>query len=101
MMPSVEFHASFHASKSSKLNEYFKQFDPEECISFMRKIFKFHYTKTRGDDYVYIWFGDRDWDMKSICPVVDISYCTIIFINYTEEQVIEKYDKYQRFKAFL
>jgi hypothetical protein len=89
---------SFH---SPKLEEYFKQFELEDCISFLRKIFRFSYTKTRGDDGAYIWFGDRDWDMKSQCPLIHIGYCSIYFIDYTEEQVIEKYDKYHKLKAFL
>lgn len=89
----------FHAPK---LEEYFKQHDLEECLSFMREIFRFRYTKTRGaGDGVYIWFGDRDWDMKSQCPTINIGHCSIIFIDYTEDQVIEKYDRYYRLRAFL
>ena len=91
---SFEFH-------SPKLEEYFKQYDLEKCISFMRTIFRFSYTKTRGDNGVYIWFGDNDWDMKSQCPVIDMGCCTIYFINYTEDEVINKFTRYYNLKAFI
>jgi hypothetical protein len=90
-----------HTIHSPKLEEYFKQYDLEKCISFMRTIFRFSYTKARSNDGVYIWFGDRDWDYKSLCPMANIEYCSFIFIDYTEDQVIHKFDKYQRLKAFL
>ena len=86
---------------SPKLEAYFKQYDLEKCISFMRSIFRFSYTETRGDDGVYIWFGDRDWDYKSQCPMAHVGYCSFIFIDYTEDQVIDKYSKYYKLKAFL
>jgi hypothetical protein len=86
---------------SPKLEEYLKQLDLEKAISFMRSIFKFTYTKSRSDDGVYIWFGDKDWDMKSKCPIAHVGYCSFIFIDYTEDQVIEKYNKYFSLKAFL
>jgi len=86
---------------SPKLEAHFKQYDLEKCLSFMRAIFQFRYVKTRGDDGVYIWFGDRDWNQKSHCPMMHLDHCSIIFIDYTEDQVIEKYNRYQKLKAFL
>jgi hypothetical protein len=90
----LEFH-------SPKLEEYLKQYDLEKCISFMRAIFSFSYTKTRGDDGVYIWFGDRDWDINSKCPMAHVGYCSFIFIDYTEDRVIDKYNRYYKLKAFI
>ena len=87
--------------RSLKLEEYLKQFDLEKTISFMRSIFKFSYTKTRGDDGVYIWLGDRDWIPKDTCPMAHVDWCSFIFIDHTEDQVIEKYNHYYKLKAFL
>jgi hypothetical protein len=89
---------TFH---SPKLEEYLKQYELESSISFMRKIFPFSYTKTRGDDGVYIWFGDRDWGRDSKCPMAHVGYCSFIFIDYTEDQVIDKYDRHYKLRAFL
>lgn len=86
---------------SPKLEEHFKQFDLEKCIGFLMTIFKFHYVKTRGDDGLYFWFGDRDWDMKSQCPMMHLGNYSIIFIDYSEDQVIKMYDRYYRLKAFI
>jgi hypothetical protein len=87
--------------RSDKLTKFFQDKDPEKCINFLREIFIWSYTKTRGDDGCYIWFGDRDWDYKSHCPMVDISSCTIIFIDYNEDQVIDKYNRYYKLRGFL
>lgn len=86
---------------SEKLEEYFKQFDLEKLLDFMRRIYRFHYVKTRGDDGLYFWFGDRDWDMKSYCPMIHLGNYSIIFIDYSEDQIIKKYDRYYRLKAFI
>lgn len=92
---------SWREFHSPKLQEYFKQYELESCLSFLRSIFTFRYVKTRGDDGVYLWFGDKDWDMNSRCPLIHLDYCSIYFIDYTEDQVIEKYEKYYKLRAFL
>jgi len=87
-------------NRSIRLEDYLKQYDLEKSISFMRAIFHFSYTKTRGDDGVYIWFGDKDWGTNSKCFIAHVGYCSFIFIDYTEDQVIDKYDRYYKLKAF-
>lgn len=87
--------------RSLDLEDFIKVLDQEKFIKFLREIFNFSYTKTRGDDGLYMWFGDTDWDMKSTCPMAHVGSVTFIFIDYTEEQVIEKYNRYYKLRAFL
>lgn len=87
--------------RSDKLEEFIKELDQEKFIGLMREIFTFSYTKTRGDDGLYMWFGDRDWDMKSTCPMAHVGLITFIFIDCTEDQVINRYNRYYKIRAFL
>ena len=73
----------------------------EKIISFLREIFPFSYTKARGDDGVYIWFGDKDWDQNSRCLIAHVGHVSFIFIDYTEDDIIDKYNRYYELKAFL
>jgi len=86
---------------SPKLEKFIQQHDFESCISFMREIFKFSYTKSRGETGVYIWLGDKDCISDSDCLVAHVEYCSFIFIDYTEDQIIEKYNKYYKLRGFL
>lgn len=87
--------------RSFKLEEFFKQYDLEKVLDFLRTIFRWHYCKTRGDDGVYIWYGDNDGPMETWGPLVHLGRVSLYFVNYTEDEVIEKYSRYYNLKAFL
>ena len=109
---------------SQKLDEIFKEHEPEKLDRFLRRIFGYTYTKTYSDCGLYVWLGatrqefdsdisiDRnapssyvyqkwektiatDWRSGSL-PVI-----IYIFIHHTEDQVIDKFTRYQNLKAFL
>lgn len=88
-------------TNSIKLENFLNQYDLEKAINLMREMFSFQYTKSRSNDGVYIWFGDKDWETDSICVTAHIGYCYIIFIDYTEDQIINKFTKYYKLKVFL
>lgn len=110
---------------SPKLDEFFKNHNPEKLHYFLKDVFGYTYTKTYSDCGLYTWLGatrqefdnnlgiDRNapmayvyqkWEPRppttewrsSEPPVI-----LYIFINHTEDQVIDKFNRYQRLKAFL
>jgi hypothetical protein len=111
--------------RSDKLQEFFEGYDPVKLDDFLYMIFGGIYVKTYSDCGLYIWFGDRSTanfndDIIFANAERNAPACRIkqpnqpkglmsgndalhiyTFIGYTEDEVIHKFTKYQKIKAFL
>lgn len=93
--------------RSDKLTNFFRRYEARPCLNLITEIFGLTYVKTRGDDGIYCWVGvnrsefDQDMYIDEFSPSVDVAYATCVFIRHTEDQVIEKFTRYQKLKAFL
>lgn len=110
---------------SPKLDKFFEDYNPERLHYFLRDVFGVTYVKTYSDCGLYFWLGatpqefdgnlgiDRNAPMAYVYqkwephppatewrsdkrPVI-----LYIFIHHTEDQVIDKFTRYQNLKAFL
>ena len=102
---------------SDKLQELFNKYEYEKLHMFLSDIFGVTYVKTYSDCGLYVWLGatrlefDNNWKLDYNAPSVhiktkhDIGQAIgeniYIFLNHTEEQVINKFNKYQKLRAFL
>ncbi len=110
---------------SPKLDDLFKEHNPERLHYFLKDVFGFTYMKTHSDCGLYVWLGasrqefDKDigidrnapmsyvyqkWEPK--IPATEwrsdgLPVIIYIFVNHTEDQVIHKFNRYQKLKAFL
>lgn len=98
--------------RSKKLEEFFKAYEPEWLHDFLVVVFGCVYVKSRNspDLGLCCWYGvkPKDWDdpwphsWTEIWAEVNSALPSLaIFINYTEDEVIHKFTKYQKLKAFL
>lgn len=104
--------------QSKKLEKCFKKYDPDWLHHFLIDIFGIAYCKTYSDCGLYVWLGVRppnfhddpsmDRDFLS-CHVRQPHFPNLdgrgmmiyIFIHLTEGEIIHKFTKYQKLKAFL
>ncbi len=102
---------------SARLEEFFKQYDPDWLHGFLKTIFGYTYTKSHPNG-LYMWLGaspqefDRDItiDWGAAACIVYQNYGFIngersliiyTFIRHNEQQVINKFTKSLKLKAFL
>ena len=102
---------------SIRLEEFFKQYDPVWLHDFFKTIFGYTYSKTHPNG-LYMWLGaspqefDRDLTIDkgaAACTVYQKwgsingsrSLIIYIFIHHNEQQVINKFTKSLKLKAFL
>jgi hypothetical protein len=107
---------------SEKLNDFFKDYEPNALLEFLRKSFGTCYIKTHGSGGLYIWYGtdsSPDLDEYSISswfimpvkktepetvfsPGFDFSkpVYVLIFPKLTEDQVINTF-KYFKLRELL
>ena len=104
-------------TQSEKLQELFSVYNYEKLHMFLSDIFGITYVTTHYDCGVYVWLGatrlefDNNWKLDYNAPSVHIKIGSdigqiigeniYIFLNHTEDQVINKFNKYQKLKAFL
>lgn len=99
---------------SYKLQDFFSAYDFYEIEPFLTEVFGCIYVKSRNspDLGVCCWYGikpknwdspiDRDWtEIQVEVNSKKGGPSLAIFTNYTEDQVIEKFTRYQNLKAFL
>lgn len=90
---------------STKLDEFFARYDPEWCYGFIKVIFAPWGVSTRSDQGTYLWLGDYGRNITRIhtdCPNALIGTSLCCFLEQkTEDEVIHKFIKYEKLKAFL
>lgn len=111
---------------SLKLTAFFAEYDHNYSYEFCREIFGVTYCKTLADYGLYIWFGrgytdfhtnlqidkdsptcfiKTDWVNKNPGTppdgIKEVGHNMYIFLGYTEDEVIHKFTKCEKLKAFL
>ena len=103
--------------RSDKLEEIFATYEYNALQSFLSDIFGITYVKTYSNCGLYIWVGaerkefDYNWELDNDSPEAHIKTGwdtndvigenIYVFLKHTEDQVINKFNRYQKLKAFL
>jgi hypothetical protein len=106
---------------STKLDVFFREYDPQYVQDMCRTIFGITYCKTYSDCGLYIWYG-RDHtdfiynfsiDKNSPMCWLNTKYVdritgeemsglsVLIFLDHNEDEVIRMFSKCEKLKAFL
>lgn len=91
--------------RSTKLDEFFAQYNSEWCYSFIKQVFAPWGVSTRSDVGTYLWLGDYGRNITQVhtdCPNALIGTSLCCFLEQkTENEVIYKFTKYNNLKAFI